>query len=648
MKDLLNLDKFKNALSKEGLGEAQAEAADKKLAGLIDEKFNSSKNAKQDTYMNWKRYIDLYQGKQNNTNMPSWKSKINQNMVFALIESTVPLMGDKMPEILILPTEENDIRVAQQLQEVISYELVADRFQEKLTAVIRDKLILGVGIWKIMFNPDAMNGLGKIETAVVDPFDLFPDPNATVPEEQEWCIFRTRMSLRKIRKLYPEKGMKVVSDNIYKNSDDVRGINNEKQITETSDLATLLEYWYYGEDGIARVAISANGILLEDKVTPYEKNDSFPFVWDYDHKLNGSLWGIGEVMQLESLQLQLNKVQQVIMDNLIANNNSIWIVDKSAGVKKHGLSNEPGLIVEKNPGGEIRRESPPSIPNYIINQLEVLKKAMEDTSGITDVSQGVMNNSVTAASAIQILTENSQTRIRSKLRNTEYAIQKLGEWYVSLIAQFYETRIVRITGGEGFKFVNFDASVMRQPDPSIMQPNPMTGQMEVMPENVDPETGRPTMELVSQFDVKISSGSSMLLNKNAKYQQQLELFQNGALDIETLLESAEIGDVTEITSRMVKYGVLKDPNQPQVDSAKLLQGLGLKFNMTSSDPVLIGQTLEKLQIQLDQMNQDPAAQQEIMANPEIQKQLLQQSLRQNDPSPAAPVMPPEAQLPPQF
>lgn len=592
------LDKFKQMLNPD-----QQEKLEKQVAGEVEQKFSDAKSFKQPTYEKWKRFIDLYQGKHWKKNIPGWKSKTVENLCFSLVEAMLPLMTDRQPEIIILPTEESDVELSNELNQVLQFIWTKDGIQEKLTKVLRDKLILGTGVLKVRWDPDKDRGLGDITVDVIDPFDFFPDPNATTPEEMEWCIFRTRMSLAKIKRLY---GKTVPSDNQYFNSDDSRGINNENRKVSGSDLATVLEYWSFDENGKAKVTMVSNGIVLEDKPTPYELDNKFPFILDFDHQLNGLFWGIGEFEQLEPLQLEVNKIRAIIMDNMIANNNAVWIVDKNAGIKTGGIKNEPGTIIEKNPGGDVRRESPPPLPNYIQHQLELTRKAMEEVSGVQDVSKGVISGSVSAASAIQILTENSQTRVRAKLRNTEYAISKLGEWVISMIAQFYtEVRTVRITGKDSkFQFQTFDASKMRQPDPSIV--DQATGQ--VMPEHLG-EDGRPSIELVSQFDIKVSAGSSMLLNKSAKYQQALELFKTGAMDIETLLNTAEIGDTKDIVAKLISYGSLKDPNAPQIDIKQVLTDLGVKVNMSVQNPDLIMGSLQQIQEQVQQVQE--ASQQNV-------------------------------------
>jgi hypothetical protein len=586
--------------------------ADKAKAEKVQQRFSYARTYKQPTFEKWKNNIKIYTGDHWNKKMASWKAKSSIRLAYSLVESTLPLMTDRPPEILVRPQLEEDIEKAIQVKNSIDYLWEFDNLQEKYVEVVRDQLVLGTGILKSTFDPTLLNGAGEVCTHVVDPFDIFPDPNATRPDELEWVIHRSRKSLRKIKMEY---GKDVQSDSQYNASDDIRN-SIIKDNNRSDGVATVLEYWFYDDNGKVNIWTVANGVFLEAKVSPYEHN-RLPFLWFYNVKLNGSFWGISDVETIADLQLEANKLRSITMDNLLATQNTVWLVDKTAGIKKNQITNEPGAIIEKNPGGNVERMPPAPFPQIVPQQLEQTRKDMEYVVGVFDVTKGQINSSVTAASAIQALTENSQTRIRAKLRNSEFAVKHLAELWISMISQFWtEPRIVRLTGKDhAYKFMTFNAMDLRQPDPSMLQPNPITGQMHVPPENMDPATGRPNVELITQFDVKITSGSSMLMNKSAKYQQNLELYQASALDIETLLASAEVGDPKEIIGRLIKYGVMKDPQAPSIDIKQILQGLGIKTSLTVSDPATVQQMLDNVGQQLQQMNQQIQQDANNMANP---------------------------------
>lgn len=580
--------------------EIKQESYEKTKANVIDQRYNESKSSKEVVKEKWIDYVKLWRGDHWSKNRAKWKSDTVENLCFSVVETMIPLMGDRSPEINYLPQTEEDITAAEQLNQVSRYIWNADNMPEKMPIILRDMLIIGTAIVKMRWDVEKYNGMGDVTADIIDPFHFFPNPEATGPDDMQWCILKTKIPTKELLKQY---GKEVPSDAEYNADDHKRPSDtndNNGNFSPTS--ATVLEYWEKNKNGRMEVTIYSNGVILEEKESPYE-TDEFPFIFFYDHKLNHEFWGIGEFENLKPLQLELNKVRAMIMDNMIANNNTILVVDSTSGVSAKELSNKPGLVVEKQPGGKIERLAPGHLPSHFQNQIEITKQAMQEVSGVHDVSKGMVGGQVTAASAIQILTENSQTRLRGKLRNVEGSVKRMAYWYLTLIRQFYtEPRIVRLTGDDNsFQFIPFDALQLRQEQPII---DPETGQPEM-----DEITGEPKTEiLLTEFDIKISSGSSMMMNKSAKYQQVLELYQSGAVDLETLLQSADIGNPKEIIKKMIDYGVIKDPNAPQLDISQILGDLGIKVNVTSNNPEAVMSAIQNAQQQIQQIEQQAGGQ----------------------------------------
>ena len=96
--------------------------------------------------------------------------------------------------------------------------------------------------------------------------------------------------------------------------------------------------------------------------------------------------------------------------------NSIWVLDADSGVKRHQLTNQPGLVIYKRPGTDVRREPGPPIPQYMFENISVLEKEAEFVSGVQGVVTGNKPGSVTAGTAIAELIERAMVRIKEKLK----------------------------------------------------------------------------------------------------------------------------------------------------------------------------------------------------------------------------------------
>ena len=277
------------------------------------------------------------------------------------------------------------------------------------------------------------------------------------------------------------------------------------------------------------------GILLSDKKNPY-KDGKFPFVLMKNYDIPFEFWGVGEVEQVMSPQHYVNELTNQIIDNAKNTANMQWIIDKNSGIGQGKLTNRPGLVIRKTPGSEVRRDTPPAMPSYVREQIEVLKKDIQDISGVFDSLKGEQQGSVTAASAILALQEASQARIRLKIKLMEASLSELAQIVYSRMQQFWKLdRWVRVTDVEG--------------NPSFR------------------EIG--AQVLSNDYDLKVMAGSTMPVNRNAMLDLMIRLAQtNGEdglplVDRKAVLEFLPTGDKKAITDRFAELQAQQQQAQQQ-------------------------------------------------------------------------------------
>ena len=275
------------------------------------------------------------------------------------------------------------------------------------------------------------------------------------------------------------------------------------------------------------------GIILSDKKNPY-KDGKFPFVLMKNYDVPFKFWGVGEVEQILSPQIYVNELTNQIIDNAKNTANMQWIIDKNAGIGQGKLTNRPGLVIRKNPGAEVRRDTPPPMPTYVREQIDVLKADIQDISGVLDSLKGEKQTGVVAASAILALQEASQSRIRLKIKIMESNLTELANMVYSRMQQFWKLdRWVRVTDIEG--------------NPSFK------------------EIGQQV--LANDYDLKVMAGSTMPVNKNAMMDLMIRLAQtNGEdglpiVDRKAVLEYLPIGDKKAISDRFAELKAQQEQQQ---------------------------------------------------------------------------------------
>ena len=136
--------------------------------------------------------------------------------------------------------------------------------------------------------------------------------------------------------------------------------------------------------------------------------------------------------------IYINELTNQIIDNAKSTANMQWIIDKNSGIGQGKLTNRPGLVIRKNPGSEVRRDTPPPMPTYVRETIDVMKADIQDISGVLDSLKGEKQTGVVAASAILALQEASQSRIRLKIKIMESNLSELANMVYSRMQQFWK------------------------------------------------------------------------------------------------------------------------------------------------------------------------------------------------------------------
>ena len=552
---------------------------EKKLVEWVYTKFKQAYVAKAPLMNKWKDYMKAYKGTYfKNDSRPDYKSDEISNMVFSTIETIRPIMVDNNPKFLAIPNTPQGTEFSSDVQVALDYEWDREKMPLKLPAQLIPMLVYGTAIWFVQWNGKE-GEYGEINIKPVDPFNIFPDPLAEDVDSAEFIVYATYKNANQIKQMFPDKASAIEGSRITMSELVAeRDTNDSSEENQVLVLEMWCRDWVTMDESIegekklkypkGRVitCLPDLGILLSDKKNPY-KDGKFPFVLMKNYDVPFEFWGVGEVEQIMSPQAYVNELTNQIIDNAKSTANMQWIIDKNSGIGQGKLTNRPGLVIRKNPGSEVRRDAPPSMPTYVREQIEVLKHDIQDISGVFDSLKGEKAGSVTAASAILALQEASQARIRLKIKLMESFLSELASMVYSRMQQFWKLdRWVRITDIEG--------------NPSFVS----IGQ-EILSNN---------------FDLKVQAGSTMPVNRNAMLDLMIRLAQtNGEdglplVDRKAVLEFLPTGDKKAITDRFAEL----QARQQQAQQEQLAQEQAMaqqqqgELNMSTTQQVM--QMIEQL------------------------------------------------------
>ncbi len=556
-----NLDKTNTQMKHEQ--EVKVDTEEMLIVDYWYKKFKEAMVHKSKETAEWHTYWNAYTGDyfKNNTR-PDYKSDQVSNFIFSTIETIRPVMIDNNPRFIAMARTEEGYEKKTKVQMALDYEFDRENMDEKIPRQTITSLVLGTSVWFLPWdgNADSEYG-GEVRAIEVNPFNLYPDPLATSVEDAEFLIYATYKHVNILKKLFPKKSNLLEGGNI-KYSELVANRDNDAVRVDNQVLVleiwcrdyTTQEYEEKGEDGSlykvkkrkypkGRVLTIAPdlGIVLNDRENPYD-DGKFPFVLVKDYDIPFKFWGEGEPKQLLSPQMHLNDLSNQIIDNARLTANMPWIIDKNAGIGYGKLTNRPGLVIRKNPGTEVRRDTPPQMPNYISEKIDDLKRDIEIISGVHDVTQGRRPTGIQAGNAIMALQEAGQARIRLKVKLMEQGLSKIATMWYARMQQFWKLdRWVRVAddkGSYGFELITED-------------------------------------DLQYDFDIKITAGSTMPVNKSAMLDLMIRLGQTTAedglpvVDRESILEYVEISNKERVLQRFAEIAQQNNVNEETMQTVDM-------------------------------------------------------------------------------
>lgn len=360
---------------------------------------------------------------------------------------------DNYPSPVLLPREEEDTREAKLLSSVIPVLLEQGEFEQVYSEGWDDKLRSGTAIYGVFWDPNLMGGLGDVAVRRIDPINLFWQPGVSDIQNSR-NVFHVELWDRELlAQQYPHLGGKLEG-----NPGDVSGYIYDDR-TDTKDMTPVID-WYYRKNGLLHYCKFVGEELLfasenEERYAHrgWYDHGKYPFVFDPLFRVKGSPCGFGFIDVAKSAQEYIDRCNQAILKNLLANATPRHFIrsDGSVNEEEYLDLTRPLIHVDGQLGKDsilpVQGNSLPSIYVHIMNnKVEELK----ETTGNRDISAGGTTSGVTAASAIAALQEAGSKLSRDANKGSYRAFRKIVVLMIELLRQFYTVpRCFRILGRDG-------------------------------------------------------------------------------------------------------------------------------------------------------------------------------------------------------
>lgn len=300
---------------------------------------------------------------------------------------------------------------------------------------------------------------GDICLEVRSPFQMLPDPLSENLDEAEWIIEEVVQSEEYVNRHY---GIAMTGDTEVATGPGVSSYFPSWQMGGANYKGIKVrELWMKPNSQFenGRRVVWAKDKVLVDEDNPY---DGLPYVMFQGVPVPGRFWPSSIVEQLREPQVELNKIKSQIRENAQRIGNPSLLRDRFSNTQYSGVPGEDVMYDGTNPASIPAYLHPPEMPVYVIQEIDRIESAIQEISGQHEVSNSQVPAGVTAASAINLLLEQDDTRLGPTISEMETQLSYAGRMVLELVAEYYaEERMLKIAGPDAnYDFLSFKGSML--------------------------------------------------------------------------------------------------------------------------------------------------------------------------------------------
>ena len=371
---------------------------------------------------------------------------------------------DNFPSPNILPREEGDKAEAEMLTSIIPVVLEQNDFEETYDIEADDKIKSGTGVYGVFWDASKLNGLGDIAVEQEDILSLFWEPGITDIQDSR-NFFHVDLEFNDILvgqypQLHGKLGSSTLDLSKYIYDDNV----------DTTEKSAVVD-WYYKKNQNGRKVLHfckfVNDEVLfatenepENYPNGWYDHGQYPYVFDPLFRMKGTPCGFGYVDVAKSAQEYIDRGNQAIMENMLANASPRHFIRDNGSVNEKEYADMTKKFVHVD--GNLGQDSILPIQGKPLNDIyvQVINNKVDElkeTTGNRDISTGGTTSGVTAASAIAAMQEAGSKLSRDNNKASYRAFRKVCLMIIELIRQFYDMpRCFRIMGENGAaRFVEY-------------------------------------------------------------------------------------------------------------------------------------------------------------------------------------------------
>lgn len=411
----------------------------------------------------------------------------NTNITNSNVEGKTALLCDQTIGIQVDPREPGDRPFCDQVRTLADFIKERNKMYRKIEVHERRREMTGTGIFRVIWDFDALNGKGMPDIEPIHPSKLFIDPAITDVykiQEAQYIIEAKAKSIYSARIEYGDE----IADAIIPNLDPIQNIIQDSEEDQYVHLMIWTRYNDGGKLKLRLVEMSGDGVILKDtkkKLKEYKKkksdeliakqtklleqgkkkeaeklkneefelfpNSKYPYFLTPDMYRENTVWGKASAELILPISDQVDEIDDNVLKNARLTGNPMALVENSSGIDPEKITNAPGQMIPTNNINGFKWQAPPSIPTYIMNKrTELINSDRIIVSRFSDQMIGKQQSGVDTATESLALQNSGNSMIEHKKALLQETLSEVFEYAIDLaLLNWNTTMLFRITGKNG-------------------------------------------------------------------------------------------------------------------------------------------------------------------------------------------------------
>jgi len=400
--------------------------------------------------------LQLYRGEASNPDMrPFWWADVRFNSSFITATNLQSIEMDQPLNCTIRPNRPESDYAANVWRVYLNWLQDTHNWDSERAKAVMNGILMGTRVFRIM--PDAS---GNPVPAAIDPRLVICDPTALKPEQARYIIEFLYISDAELYALDPEKAKNEkrtsgIEQGMYPGLTPVlRQFWPDEQLDDDDVRHVVARMWWFPEElglidhmggsrtmeeseMLARRNILAGQYPL-GRVTLFTENAIYrdepmgwfgglPFEIIENTPDTNSIYGISDLKNIRQLQIELNRLIDTVQDSIRLTGHPRFLVTRDSNIKLRSLTNQIGenILTHADLNNSIRPVEMPQLPNDVWQQINLLQRLIDTTTGVTDFMQGRTAEHQQTAREVEALMEMIRNRPRQKIRNMRDGVKRL-------------------------------------------------------------------------------------------------------------------------------------------------------------------------------------------------------------------------------